>query len=242
MRCAGGKGVQMDAMRVLESNNSSSSSDNNNDQGTKTKPPATRTASLKTRLALLVFAETPLTTHHSLPSPPPQKAGPTACAGMCVLHCSRPAGGEERLQRSGWPSPPSFAWPSRKYAIVDPGNDRHPRHQRTDKGMREQISRAWVAAVSLLLLLLCRRMCCRRQEDCLVYNYGTVRAARPDTDVRRGRTPHTCVHVPAQDNGLTRLCAMLTCPRLDGAISPHADGHVNPSESQREGKGARWHS
>ena len=57
----------MDAMRVLESNNSSSSSDNNNDQGTKTKPPATRTASLKTRLALLVFAETPLTTHHSLP-------------------------------------------------------------------------------------------------------------------------------------------------------------------------------
>ena len=163
-------------MRVLESN--------------KRRQPETRQQQLlnqesKNTPSLCSF----LLRHHSLPSPP-QKAGPTACAGMC---CSRPAGGG--VVQVEW-----LAQLLRRL-LLGPA-----RNARVIKGMigtlgtnaqtraRANRSRAWVAAVSLvlllllLLLLLCRRMCCRRPADC--YNYGTVRAARPD-DVRRRRTPHT---------------------------------------------------
>lgn len=128
-----GREGSADAMRVLESN--------------KRRQPETRQQQLlnqesKNTPSLCSF----LLRHHSLPSPP-QKAGPTACAGMC---CSRPAGGgvvqvewlAQLLRRS-------FAWPSTK-CESDQGNDRHPRHQRTDKGSREQISRVGCCCVAAL--------------------------------------------------------------------------------------------
>ena len=147
-----GREGSADAMRVLESN--------------KRRQPETRQQQLlnqesKNTPSLCSF----LLRHHSLPSPP-QKAGPTACAGMC---CSRPAGGG--VVQVEW-----LAQLLRRL-LLGPA-----RNARVIKGMigtlgtnaqtraRANRSRAWVAAVSLvlllllLLLLLCRRMCCRRRR------------------------------------------------------------------------------
>ena len=75
MRCAGGKGVQMRCGCLSQTN----------DDNQKHEQQQLLNQESKNTPSLCSF----LLRHHSLPSPP-QKAGPTACAGMC---CSRPAGG-----------------------------------------------------------------------------------------------------------------------------------------------------
>ena len=133
MRCAGGKGVQMRCGCLSQTN----------DDNQKHEQQQLLNQESKNTPSLCSF----LLRHHSLPSPP-QKAGPTACAGMC---CSRPAGGGSCPSRVAGPAPtPSFAWPARNARVI--------------KGMigtfgtahRQGLARTDLARG----LLLCRCSCC----------------------------------------------------------------------------------
>ena len=155
---------------------------------------------------------------------------------MC---CSRPAGGEVVQVESGWPSSYAvFCLAQHEICESDQGNDRHPRH-RAQTRARANRSRAWVAAVSLwslLLLLLSAGACAAVGQQTAII---TVRSRASSLTRRRKtwrRTPHPiCTLVLAQDNGrLARLCDADWPSTGRNQSTRHA--HVNPSESQPEGK------